>query len=596
MGKCGDKSRHTVLQGTLLIVCLFPAAFLCTVLGGCGRTSAVTSFDSSTVWNSTDSVYSDAPVADNRNEMIDEGSCLTDDDCQDGLVCNGRERCAGGRCAAGEPMRCDDGDDCTIGSCSEEAGGCVALLRDGDGDGFGDEACGGDDCDDAEADIHPGAPEGCGEGEDRDCSGTPDLDDDGDGYLDSRCPGGDDCNDRNPNAFPGAAEVCFDGEDQDCDGLVDGPQFMLPSDGVLLSDSWISMTSMCWTGSEYGVAWAKPSGMRSELYFARVDGEGTVSSHVVETQGDASSPTLVWMGSEFALGYGAFVCWFTSYPPSEGCGGIGARFRRLSGDGAVISEEVRLTADGDNPHMAWTGSDLGLAWEDRIGAQECIYFKKISPLGEGLSDEVLVPASCDDRGYRYPRVVWTGSEFGIVWIFSGDLYFHRMSAEAAVLDDTSQVTSGGSVASIPGFAWTGSEYGITWEDEHDYGERKIYFTRVSAEGVKVGEDLLLANSDLNPGSPTLAWAGGGYFLLWCEGGDSLGDLLLTYLTPEGIRINDDVRMTEVICPDAGSYPLSYPSIGLVWTGSELGVSWNHYDAYAPLNHELLYFNRIGFCD
>ena len=47
----------------------------------------------------------------------------------------------------------------------------------------------------------------------------PDADDDG--YDDMVC-GGDDCDDTDPHVNPGAEEICDNGIDDDCDGLVDG--------------------------------------------------------------------------------------------------------------------------------------------------------------------------------------------------------------------------------------------------------------------------------------------------------------------------------------------------------------------------------------
>ncbi len=116
--------------------------------------------------------------------------------------------------------------------------------RDRDGDGFSPSQ---GDCNDRNAEMHPGALEVCGDGLDQDCDGAdlacfPDeprtwyLDADGDRYsagsplTAQERPGSDyfeasqllaisgDCDDRNAGVHPGAAEICGDGIDQDCSG------------------------------------------------------------------------------------------------------------------------------------------------------------------------------------------------------------------------------------------------------------------------------------------------------------------------------------------------------------------------------------------
>jgi hypothetical protein len=53
-----------------------------------------------------------------------QATCNTDEDCRDGNICNGIERCDAGACLPGTPLDCDDGDVCTADSCSPRSG-CV---------------------------------------------------------------------------------------------------------------------------------------------------------------------------------------------------------------------------------------------------------------------------------------------------------------------------------------------------------------------------------------------------------------------------------------------------------------------------------------
>ena len=127
---------------------------------------------------------------------------------------------------------CDPATEPTAGELDEDGDGwlpCAVWVD------HGGPSVGGDDCDDGEATVHPGAAELC-DGLDGDCdpgvSAAPSEQDvDADGhlpcgpYVDAGATnaaglplvGGDDCDDLEPARNPGQAEVC-DGLDNDCDG------------------------------------------------------------------------------------------------------------------------------------------------------------------------------------------------------------------------------------------------------------------------------------------------------------------------------------------------------------------------------------------
>ncbi len=166
--------------------------------------------------------------------------CVLDDDCDDGVFCNGRERCLRGAGAGPDGCAPAVASACLpMQVCVEVDQGCVtdcATGGDADGDGHPALSCGGDDCDDGASGTHPEAVEVCdGEGRDEDCDPATlagpgaDGDGDGDGAIRVACCNaqadgtrlcGDDCADSQAGIHPGATEVC-NALDDDCDGSVD---------------------------------------------------------------------------------------------------------------------------------------------------------------------------------------------------------------------------------------------------------------------------------------------------------------------------------------------------------------------------------------
>jgi hypothetical protein len=265
----------------------------------------------------------DAASPDAHDPTADAApECREAPDCDDGLACNGVETCAGGRCATGMPMRCDDGIDCTTDFCSEELRRCVNRPPDEDGDGVEDAECldargmpFGADCDDSRANVNPGAPELCDpENIDEDCNAASrGPDSDGDGFQDARCCNGDacgdDCNDGARAANPMATEVC-NALDDDCDGRVDEGVLVMgfrDADGDGHGDPAVSMTA-CGTRAGFatlGDDCDDTSALRSPDLPEICD---TVDNDCDGTPDPADSTvTATWYADDDGDGFGASV-------------------------------------------------------------------------------------------------------------------------------------------------------------------------------------------------------------------------------------------------------------------------------------------------
>lgn len=140
-------------------------------------------------------------------------------------------------CADGIDNNCNG----LVDAMDDMAVNCPPLCTDSDGDGYAVEGgdCGPVDCDDFDATMSPGAEEVCDDGLDNDCDATVDEgcdpacpDADGDGYLDAAC-GGVDCDDANASINPGTVEECGNGIDENCNGASDDVCVACPDGGVL---------------------------------------------------------------------------------------------------------------------------------------------------------------------------------------------------------------------------------------------------------------------------------------------------------------------------------------------------------------------------
>jgi hypothetical protein len=232
--------------------------------------------------------------------------------------------------------------------------------------------------------------------------------------------------------------------------------------------------SLAWTGSEYGVSWCGKVSLSSQIFFVRVSAAGAKLGSEIYFPGGMLDlnvyPSLVWTGSEFG------VAWARNTES--------VYFVRISQTGAKIGSEILVASTSGPgysafPSLVWTGSQFGVSWTDKRDGNFETYFARLSATGAKLGSDLRVTNNPADSGFS--SLAWTGSEFGLSWSDNrdgnGETYFARISAAGAKIGGELRVTRAPLDSVAPALAWTGSEYGVSWHDYRD-GNASIYFSRI----------------------------------------------------------------------------------------------------------------------
>ena len=346
------------------------------------------------------------------------GTSSLDTDCDDG----------NGAVHPGASEACNDLDDDCDGLIDDDDSsltGATSWYADADADGYGDAGTAittcdqpsstvadGTDCDDADADVNPGASEVCNELDD-DCDGLVDDDDssltgattwytdaDGDGYGDTSTattsciqPSGTvaldgDCEDADAGSSPGTEEICDD-LDNDCDGdtdedATDATTWYADLDGDGYGDESDSVDA-CEQPSDYVSNDEDCDDMDAGTYTGAVEVCDEVDNDCDGTSdgGDASD-AVAWYTDADGDGYGVDGTEFLDCDPGGGFATEGGDCDDGEAGVHPHADEVCNSIDDDCD---------GLVDADDVGVTDAAQYYPDDD-GDGWGDDTDVTVSC----------------------------------------------------------------------------------------------------------------------------------------------------------------------------------------------------------
>ena len=182
--------------------------------------------------------------------------------------------------------------------------------------------------------------------------------------------------------------------------------------------------------------------------------------------------------------------------------------------GEIVDVDVPPAAD-ENPTVVWTGSQYGIAWVQYEGGEPPSP-RSVRLARLGASGEILGQSQISESGSPFSPVglVWTGSEYGLAW-GATETYFQRVGPDGVKIGTNLRVSdSDPATSEYPAIAWTGREYGLVWYDERG-GAKQVYFARVDASGNKIGSDVAVGEpGTVAVGTQAIAWDGTAFLIAW----------------------------------------------------------------------------------
>lgn len=444
----------------------------------------------------------------------------------------GTAACFEGVCLLEIGVICDDGDPCTVDACQGQACTFTSARVDADGDGVFARGTASD----------PNAALGCG----------------------------NDCNDANAKIFPGAVELC-DGLDNDCNGVQDDGTGLVPSGIAPVRVSPVDAeladaTGLAFDGQGFGASMSVKIGTW-QGHFRQLDAQGGLlgdSQRIAHVNAESYGGPLSWSGERY----------LTAYGDARQAGNYEIYFDLLNRTGQRLTQDLRITEAEDfslRPAMAWTGAEGLLVWDDRRfeGAMDgsVLMGQRVSIDGALIGGNILLtPAGVAGEG---ASITLSDTGLGIAFVSTEGLDETRVRfmTTSRTLEQPSAVTTiDFSNAVAPAVAALGDKYVVTFHQESASIGPAIYGVVIGSKGVELGPFSLTAGGTHARGNATYSY-GNRFVMVWADDKDGVYQLYEQVFDAKLAPISKRQRVTMTGTKALGPViaPAANGGLGILYT-------------------------------
>ena len=178
-----------------------------------------------------------------------------------------------------------------------------------------------------------------------------------------------------------------------------------------------------------------------------------------------------------------------------------------------------LEHDSTCPLLAGYPGGYGLAWrQEDLAGDSRLYFSVLDATGKVKVPPFAVDSK-DDQGDCPTQVLWTGSEFALLWLRTTSAWSATSRNHAAIKADGTTRLAPHKVSPARGFraAWSGAEIGVLY---YSGTPALVYFRRYDADLEPLGAALPLSDAAVTSNSIPrgICWTGSRWLATWTPNG------------------------------------------------------------------------------